>query len=326
MKSKFLVILRVAISVGLIAFLVWTMRSHLPRIASTLARTNLWIFASAILLFLFNISTMSVRLKILLAGEGLNIAYGRIVQLSFIGFFFNNFMPSAVGGDVVKAYYAYRQTNEGAKSFIAVFMDRFIGLFSFVAIALVAVLLSWENIAFALKKVILIFAGVSAISLLITLNSSAAKVILKVFSKLRLWNVGEKLSRIYRAVHEYRERKALVFAVFGISFVAQSIYFATVFLCAMSLGAELPVKSVLIIMPIVSVVSMLPSLGGLGIREGAMVVLFGPIIGSDNAFSLSILILAMLLIASLVGGLMYVFAAQFKIKKEELSKLGAYSV
>ncbi|MBL7156841.1 MAG: flippase-like domain-containing protein [Candidatus Omnitrophica bacterium] len=326
MKAKISTILRVFISGGLVAILLWSMRSHFPGIANTLSRTNIFIFSLAVLMFIFIVTIVSSRLKLLFVGEGIHIPLGRVIQLSFIGYFFNNFMPTAVGGDIVKAYYASKQTKETAKSFIAVFMDRFIGLFSFICIAAFALFISWKNLNNELKALILISTLCGIASFIIILNQAIAKFILKAFSKLKLWNIGQRLSKVYMAVHEYRNRKALIFAVIGISIICQSFYFSMIYLLARALGTDLRPTTVFLIMPIVSVISMLPSLGGLGIREGAIVALFGPFIGSDNAFSLSILLLATLLITSLVGAVIYISASQFKIKQSEISALDAYRV
>jgi len=127
-------------------------------------------------------------------------------------------------------------------------------------------------------------------------------------------------------VHEYRKKKSLIFAVTGVSLAAQILYFSSVYLFARSLETDLRLTSVFLIMPIVSLVSMLPSLGGLGIRESALVLLFGPLVGTDNAFSLSILLLAALLITSLIGAIIYVSAAQFRMGRADIRKLETYSV
>ncbi|OGW75740.1 MAG: hypothetical protein A2Z72_02470 [Omnitrophica bacterium RBG_13_46_9] len=277
-------------------------------------------------MFIIDIAVASIRLQLLFLGEGLRISFVRVLQLSFIGYFFNNFLPSAVGGDVVKAYYAYNQTKEAGKSFIAVFMDRFIGLFSFLVIAMVALLFSWHSIDIILKKVVLFYAFISLLVFAVIINRNVANFILKAFSGFKLWNLGERLSKTYRAVHEYRNKKPLILMTLGISIIAQFIYFLTVYVLAMSLGAELFLKTIFLVMPIVSAVSMLPSLGGLGLRENAMVALFGSAIGNDMAFSLSILLLGVLLVVSLLGGLIYVFASQFKIARGDISVLNGFGI
>jgi len=321
MKIRFSVVLRVIISLSLLSFLLWNMRGHFSGIAGTLASTNLSVFGLATGLFMCTVLVISNRLKLFLAGEGLTVSYIRVVQLTYIGYFFNNFMPTAVGGDIVKAYYAYKYTGEAAKSFVSVFMDRFIGLLSFVLIAAVALLFSWETIDMALKRAVLLFALSGITIFMFALNEGFAKIALNLLSRLRLWRLGEKISKAYRAVHEYKNRKPLIGGTIALSVFSQSIYFLAVYMAARSLGTPIPVKDIFIIMPVVSVITMLPSLGGLGLREGAIVVLFSPIIGRENAFSVSVLVLAILLLTSLIGALIYLSAAQFRIKKEEMAKV-----
>jgi len=326
MKGRFSAILRVVVSVSLLGILLWSARGHFSRIGETLVHANLGLFLLAIGLFIFNVLILSLRLNLLFAGEGLMFSLGKVLQLSFIGYFFNNFMPTAVGGDIIKGYYAHKQTHKTAKAFIAVFMDRFIGLFSFICIAVLALIFSWQSIDFVLKKIVLFFGLAGIAGFILIMNDRVAKTLLVAFSKFKLWNIGEKVSKVYRAVHEYKNKKGLILAVIGISIVCQSVYFTVVYLLAKALGADVMLRTIFLIMPVVSVISMLPSLGGLGLREGAIVGLFGPAIGTDRAFSLSILILAALLSLSLIGGIIYAFAAQFKIKGEELSKLERYNV
>jgi uncharacterized protein (TIRG00374 family) len=307
--------------VGMVGFLLWMMRPRFAEITGTLARTNILLFSVALMFFIVDIAfILSARLKLLFAGEGLRIPFISIVQLSYIGYFFNNFMPTAVGGDIVKAYYAYKHTSQKRKSFVAVFMDRFIGLFSFVCIGIIALLLSRGNIDIMLKKIVLAFAVFFIIAFLVMLNSALAKIIQGALSKIKLLNIGEKLSGIYSALHEYRNKKSLILMAIGISAAGQCIYFSMIYLLARALGADIPIVTVFLLMPIVSVVSMLPSLGGLGLREGAIVVFFAPFIGDGNAFSVSILLLATLLIISLMGAAIYVTASQFKIKARDISK------
>ncbi|NQU95821.1 MAG: flippase-like domain-containing protein [Candidatus Omnitrophica bacterium] len=326
MKKKLSTLFRVLISLGMVGFLVWSMRGNYHQIAATLARTSPVIFALAALLFVLNVNLFSLRLKLLLIGEGLRIAFARVIQLSFIGFFFNNFMPTAVGGDIVKAYYVSRQTKKAAKSFISVFMDRFIGLFSFICIALLALPLAWKSIDDSLRKVVIVFAACGIGAFLVILNDTVAGVIFKLLSKFKLMNIGERVSKIYRAVHEYKNKKKIILSTIGVSAVSQCIYFITVYLLIRSLGIDLPIGTVFIIMPIVSATSMLPSLGGLGLREGAIVLLFGPIIGTDNAFSVSILLLATLLGISFIGAIIYISASQFRVKPTDVSTLETYQV
>ena len=75
-------------------------------------------------------------------------------------------------------------------------------------------------------------------------------------------------------------------------------------------------KIILLFMPLVSVVSMLPSINGLGIREGAIYFLFSPYVGQENAFALSLLWLFMLFLISLIGAITYIIFTQDLAAKE----------
>ena len=180
MNSKISALLRISISLGLVLFLLWSMRGRSSQILSTLQKTNIMLFSIGAILFILNVCILSFRLGILFQGEGLNIHLARVMQLSFIGYFFNNFLPTAVGGDVVKAYYAYKQTKEPAKSFIAVFMDRFIGLFSFMLLAVIALFFAWDRVDIMLKRIVFLFAISGVGMLFVILNAKVAKIILKI--------------------------------------------------------------------------------------------------------------------------------------------------
>ncbi len=65
--------------------------------------------------------------------------------------------------------------------------------------------------------------------------------------------------------------------------------------------------NVFLIMPIVTFISMIPSVGGLGVREGAMVTLFAPLVGKEIAFAASLLLLLGLLVISAIGGGIYLW-------------------
>ncbi|MFH1594196.1 MAG: lysylphosphatidylglycerol synthase transmembrane domain-containing protein [Candidatus Omnitrophota bacterium] len=323
MKGKLSIILRVMVSAGLIFFLAWNMRGHFGQIARTLSRVNISLFILAIALFILNVYAISCRLNLVIIGEGLRIPYGRIVQLTFIGYFFNNFMPTAVGGDIVKTYYVFKQTKQASKSVIAVFIDRFIGMSSFIFIGTCALLLTWQSADILVKKIVLVFAVLGTIGILVILNGAFAKLMQGFLSKVKFRNVGDKLSKVYKAVHGYKAKKMIILKCFVLSLISQCIFFTVVFILIRSLGVDnISLGAVFMIMPLVCVASMLPSLGGLGLREGATVALFGPIIGNDVAFSASILLLASLLVLSLVGAVIYLTASQFKLKGDDLSKLG----
>ncbi len=313
--------IRFFISISLLGLLLWFMRGKYSEITAQLKQTNLMLFFSASLLFCANIAFITLRLEAILIGENIRMPFVRLMELNYIGYFFNNFMPSAVGGDIVKAYYTGAHTRERAKSYVSVFMDRFIGLFSFAFIAFITVLLSWKTIVNpAIKKAVLIFVALCVFAAIISLNVKIAKVISKILSKIRFMDIGDKLTKIYNILHNYRNKKAVLFKTFIISLIAQILYFTVVYILFKSVNLEISFKNILLVMPIVSVISMLPSIGGLGLREGAIVALFGSMVGSEKAFGISILLLATLFLTSVIGGIIYLSGPQFRSVKIKETK------
>jgi len=98
----------------------------------------------ALLIMIFNAFLSIFRWHLLLLAQGIKISVSRVIQLSFIGFFFNTTIPGAVSGDVVKAYYVANETHDKkAPSLSSILFDRISGLCGLVCIATLALLWSW---------------------------------------------------------------------------------------------------------------------------------------------------------------------------------------
>jgi len=314
MNTKKSMYMRVAISAGLLGLLFWIVRGQYGSIFVEIKKTNLALFALALSIYSINVIFCTLRFKTILKGEKIKVPFIRLVELTYIGFFFNNFMPSAIGGDIVKAYYTGKVTRDRAKAYLSVFMDRVSGLFSFAGIGCVALAIGWKTIASpAVKRSVIVFVFMCFLAGLVVLNPAVAGFISRILSKIHFKNIGHKLNKIYKMLHDYRNRKMILARTFAISLFSQVSYFTVVYILFRAVNLEIDYAVVFLIMPLVSVVSLLPSLGGLGLREGAMVALFGPIVGTDMAFGVSVLLFAVLFFISMIGGIIYLVSPQFRM-------------
>ena len=313
MKKKSSTYIRVLISIGLLVILFFLMRGKYTEIFEQLKKTSFPIFMLAFLAYTCNILINTFRLDILLKGEKLFIPFKWVIELSYIGFFFNNFMPSSLGGDIVKGYYLGKSAGNTAKAYIAVFVDRLTGLFTFAFMGGIALWLNRNNAMHKpLKDAIIVFIIGCILVALVTLNKTIANVISNIFSKLKFKNLGHKLTHAYEMIHSYSDKKSTIFKAMACSFFGQLSYFSVVYILFMALGINVPFKTVFLIMPMISVIGMIPSLGGLGVREGGIVALFGPIVGVETAFGVSILLFVLLFLMSTIGGLTYLVSPQFR--------------
>ena len=164
----------------------------------------------------------------------------------------------------------------------------------------------------SIKRAVLIFVILCFVAAFVCLNSKMAGLVSGILSKIHFKNIGEKLLKVYNMVHAYKNRKMVLLYTIIISIISQAAYFYVIYLAFTAYGIDVSLKVVFLLMPVVCVVALLPSLGGLGLREGAIVALFGPLVGKEQAFGVSTLLLGILFAISILGGIVYIASPQFK--------------
>src|SRR5713226_5910123 len=94
--------LRLAVGLALLVLLVPTLAN--PAFWSTLKSVNLLLVFLSLLLSITSVASKAWRWGIVMAWRGIRLSPGYLLFSYFIGMFFNNFLPSGMGGDVVRAY------------------------------------------------------------------------------------------------------------------------------------------------------------------------------------------------------------------------------
>ena len=313
-------IFRVIISLSLIIVLLYLMRGSYGEITSAIKKTDIRIFALGFLIFLSALGVASYRLFLIIKAQGgVSVNYKEAASLALIGMFFNNFLPTSIGGDLVKAYYLSRKTRDRIGSFASVLVDRIIGLLTMIFMASAALLFIQSSIIGDDIRQVLY--GITAVALLVVLfviNKTFARSLSGLFAFARPLTV--KFKDAYYTIHRYKHNKKLIAESLGISVISQLLFYLSFGAVAFSIGSKISPIDALLRIPLISLMSMLPSLNGLGLREGATVVLFGPLIGKESAFAVSILWILVLLISSVIGGLIYALSPQFRVKFNDLKK------
>jgi uncharacterized membrane protein YbhN (UPF0104 family) len=296
-------LLRLVISLGALAFILVT--SDPDQVVNLVRRADPKLMLAAFVLVVFGIVVRAVRWMVLLRALGIQVPLRRLVELYFVGTFFNAFLPSGFGGDVVRVL-ELTQDAHVAAAVGTVIVDRMTGIL----------------VLFAMALAVLPFSGgllpaetISAIGLLAVGGLVAGGVVLH-GGLLRRWGrllpgrlslTGENaLARVYRAVTDCGPRA--VAQALGVSVVFNLILVIYNYLIARAVGVDIAFTYFLVFVPVLSITLMVPiSVGGLGVREGAAKVLF-PLAGVDEAAavaaSLGVYLIARLL-AGLVGGLVY---------------------
>ena len=135
MKNWRGILVRLLISFGAIGFILYSFRGKLAD-AFTILKTEVrWeYFLIAVFTYLVGLCLLAVRLKIMLKVHRILLDFFESFYLGLVGLFFNLFLPSAVGGDVVKIYYAAKHSpGKKIQATTSIIMDRLMG---FVALAI----------------------------------------------------------------------------------------------------------------------------------------------------------------------------------------------
>ncbi|OIO38565.1 MAG: hypothetical protein AUJ71_02790 [Candidatus Omnitrophica bacterium CG1_02_49_16] len=314
------IILRSLVSLFFIGFLFYLVRGDLPEIARALAHIRRGLFMAAVVVYLLTIFVMVKRLQLIFEAEELPMKYSDSLNVTFIGFFFNNFLPTAVGGDIVKAMCAARTTGDPVKSLTSVLMDRIFGLFTFIAIPSISLLFFLKEIPNRYVPVVVYsFLAGSILFFCLLFSRKVARQFRFIEILLNYLKLGAKARRIYDGLHKFKDHKALIVKAMTLSIVGQSVNIFVIYMMALALGAHTSILYFYLLVPVVHLISMLPSLNGLGIREGAYVYFLTPYMGREHAAAIGILWLGLLFLSSLIGGFIYLVRHDYHVRFKEIS-------
>lgn len=319
MKENLLLAMRAAVSLVLMAVLIYMVRDSIPKMFDSVKRLPLLILLSGLVLFLISVIIASFRLKILLATQNIFLNIANIIKLTFLSYFFSSFLPTSVGGDVVKAFYISKVSNKTMQSYTTVFIDRFLGMATIFLIGTGALFYSKEISKSCFKWLLPLLLIACTLFLTILFNRRLAKGLTSILIPLVPAKVKEKFNDIYNAMHDFTKYRLEIMECIFISIVGQVIAFSAVYVFALGLNSHIPLIFVLLTMSVASIVSMLPSIYGMGPREMSTVIILSPFIGKDKALAIAFLWLGVLLVTALIGGIIYVLMGRYKVRVQDLT-------
>ncbi|CAN5367037.1 hypothetical protein BH10PLA1_BH10PLA1_21550 [soil metagenome] len=113
-------------------------------IGRIISQANGWYLLLAVVVFPVTFVLVSARWALLLRALGITISNSRTFVLTMVGLFYNNFMPGSTGGDLIKAYYASKNTPKRTQVILSVLIDRIIGLLALIILGGTMAAIHWE--------------------------------------------------------------------------------------------------------------------------------------------------------------------------------------
>lgn len=323
-RSGLLLALKVALSAALLAVLLQRMPAGQVS-AALRAAIPAWLAAGAALLFLSNVLGSYQWSRLLRAVE-IRIPFWKVLAYYHVGLFFNNFLPANVGGDIARVVDASRYARTRATALATVLLDRMIGTVSLAGLALVTTLPALDQ--FHLTMLYLALVGFFALSVTLVwavFHPHALRMVEAVLARVGLARFRPALDELAARLGHYRGQRALLFQLLVVGLITQLSRVGVHVLVARALGLDVPVTYFFLFVPLLAVIVSLPiSLNGIGVREGAGVVLFG-LVGVERAqaFSLQFTTYLVSVAVSLLGGL--VFLARVPRRRAEARQAGRTS-
>ena len=269
-------------------------------------------FALLILISMMLNLVSSVKWSLFLHDKGIDITQFRLFKLYLIGKFFSNFLPTMVGGDVTRAYLLGKEINSHSQSIASVFLERITGLYGLV---IIAVIFSLINYKILFNPVISISIGGVAVGCLLGLilffKSSMNEFILQIipnFSVLKKFKI--KFERLSNDIGYFKSRRMLLLSSLGLSISFHLIACVNVYVACISIGFYPDFIDILVITPVILILTMIPvSPGNIGWWEWCFsVLLIDAGASSSEGLAVALMLRAITLLASLIGGLFFLQA------------------
>jgi len=301
--GKLTFLAKLLVSSALLALLFW--RVDRAAFLRTLSLLSWPVFFGCTGLYALSYLLSTIRWGGLLAAEGIHLPLWRLTLVYFEGAFFNLFLPTLIGGDVVRGFTIYRITGGHAASIASILMDRLTGFAALMVIAL-------ASLGFALSRlpslqIPLLILGVAVLFglvLLLLSSDRAARWAGGIFRVLGLPHFQGKFLGMMEAIGRYRDHRAALLQAFLLSALLQALIIVTYYLVGAALRIGVPLSYYFVFVPLITVVAMLPvSVAGLGVREGGVIYFFS-LVGVEPATSLSMSLIwfAITVVVSSLGG------------------------
>ena len=297
-------LLRVVVSVGMIAVLLWRAPDVDPgRLVPEPTTARLVWLGVAAVLTLAGMVLATLRWQQVLAALGRPTGIRRLFSHTMAGQFVSNVLPTTIGGDILRVSRLSRDTGESPDTFASVVLERVTGWLVLPVITLLGLALNpgLRHLGTATQVAL----GLALVTLALLAGTLVAVSSRRFGSR---YAVRDGWRRFAGAIHlgltRMRAHPRSALAVIGAGFAYQFVLVLSAVAAAQALGLRpAGLTALLAFFPAVLIVQVLPiGISGLGIREGAFVLFLGPLgVATEEAIALGLLLYLLNLAVSLLG-------------------------
>ena len=246
----------------------------------------------------------------LLRAQHVEVAKNKLAESIWVSMFFNNFLPSNIGGDVVRITDTAPEAGSKTLATTVVLVDRALGLTALLVVAAVGAFVAWLTGMYVpgSRWLWLACGGLIASAIfVIAMPEFVSHLLAPVRALNKPW-VTKRAQRLEEAVMRFGKAPGVLAGAFGAAIVVQITIVAFYLLTAKGLSVPLPLLLGAVLIPVSLAVQMAPiSINGFGVREAVFAFFFRRFgLPAEAAVALSLVSTGMVMALSLVGGLLFV--------------------
>ncbi|MDM8526583.1 lysylphosphatidylglycerol synthase transmembrane domain-containing protein [Anaerolineales bacterium HSG24] len=296
--------LKLLVSVGLLSVIF--RQIDFPAFIAAVRQAQIVWIVTAMSLMLLGVMLRALRWQSLLDAIEIRVPITELTAIYFIGFLFNNVLPSGVGGDAIRIVELNKHSKHATDAVSSVLVDRFLGLLTLQGIGTIALLFNWNAVPAPVAYFTVVMFIASSTAGYLMLNRNLYLSLRKNIGLFRrITNIGP-LGKLFDSLQSYPasalRRSYLISIFFNLSLITMNMSIG------LSVGVEATFIEYAIFIPITSMVLMIPiGFGGLGLREGAYIELFKSVgVPNETALAMSLLVYTIgNLFTGLIGGIIY---------------------
>ena len=283
-----------------------------------LVNADLPILLTAVVILLVLPLLHLVRWRLILKQLGAGGSAASQLRLLFVGYFFNQTLPSSLGGDFIRVWLINREGIHLRVAVASVISDRISGLLGLLALCLLLSPFAAEYLGVRLAV------GIGLVCILVlAAGLGVLSIGPRILDALAPFVRFHRLAEIARSVSAAFNNKLLTTGLLVLSATVHLITGMVVFLIANSLGVSIKAMACASLFPLILLATAIPiSFAGWGVREAVAISVFGLVgVSSSDSMLVSVTFGATLLLVGLPGGFFWL-AGTRQISFDASNELG----
>jgi uncharacterized protein (TIRG00374 family) len=286
-----------------VAYILW--RVNLRETVHVLANASAGWWLASFGIWVLSVWPLAWRWQRLLASSDVHERLAWLVRTTFVAYAAGQVLPTSLGGDASRIYETARR-HPGSRGPVAgtVLLERALGGAATLVLAAVGFVLAighypvggyvWVELAFVVLSVVGAF---------VLFSESMHPALHRLRPGLARLRVEALLRDVYLAVHAYRTRLRLLFGVFALTIVIQTVRILAIWCAGKAVGVDLSPRPYYVMGPLLFLVMLVPfTINGLAVRESFFVSFLGTLgVSADQAFSAGFLFFLVTVASALPG-------------------------